>query len=78
MKHNVITEFEISSCGVGDVLDLTTSTQYEIESAAKSHVIHEKLNWYLRNNVDIVFIDLRKVPKGLDERFRYLRELVRE
>jgi hypothetical protein len=77
MKHDVITEFEISGCGVGDVLDLTTSTQYEIESEAKPHVVKEKLNWYLRNNVDIVFIDLRKVPNNLGERFKYLKELVR-
>ena len=32
MKHDVVTEFEITGMGVGDMFDLTTSTQYEIET----------------------------------------------
>ena len=32
MNHQAVTEFEVLDCGYGDVLDLDTMTDYEIET----------------------------------------------
>ena len=78
MKHDVVTEFEITGQGLGDVFDLTTSVQYEIESNSKPSNLRKKAEMYKRDGVEVIVIPLRGMPVGMKEREKELREYVWE
>jgi hypothetical protein len=46
MKHDVITEFEITGMGIGDIFDLTTATQYEVETTSYSKFLQRRKEDY--------------------------------
>ena len=74
LKHNVVTEFEITGMGVGDVFDLTTSVQYEIETTSYSKFIQRRKEDYERTGVEVIVIPMGKLPKDVLEREKALRE----
>ena len=76
MNHNVITEFEITGMGVGDIFDLTTSTQYEIETISYPKYIRDRAKQYIRIGVDVIVIPLKKLPDDVKEREKALKEYV--
>ncbi len=76
MKHNVVTEFEITGMGVGDVFDLATSVQYEIETTSYSKFIQRRKEDYARDGVEVIVIPLKKLPEGMKEREKALGEWV--
>jgi hypothetical protein len=78
MKHDVVTEFEITGMGVGDVLDLTNSIQYEIETTSYQKFITDRAKQYARIGVDVIVIPLKKLPKNIKEREKALKEWVLE
>jgi hypothetical protein len=78
MKHDVVTEFEITGMGIGDIFDLTTSTQYEIETTSYSKFLQRRKEDYARDGVEIIVIPLAKLPVGWKERGRALGEWVIE
>ena len=77
LNHNVITEFEITGLGIGDVLDLTTNTQYEIE------ISHGQANWNKRRNqykqagVDIIIVPTQKLSGNIKERYQQINAYIR-
>ena len=78
MKHDVITEFEITGMGIGDVFDITTSVQYEVETTSYSKFIERRRQDYERTGVEVIVIPLAKLPVGLKEREKVLMDYVWE
>ena len=78
MKHDVVTEFEITGMGVGDVFDLTTSRQYEVETKNTPKYIRDRLDQYKRMDVDIIIIPLKNLPVNIREREKALEDWVIE
>ena len=78
MKHEVVTEFEITGMGVGDIFDLTASVQYEIETTSYPKYIHDRAKQYIRIGVDVIVIPIGKLPENIKEREKALKEYVLE
>ena len=78
MKHDVVTEFEITGMGIGDVFDITTSVQYEVETTSYSKFIERRRRDYERDGVEIIVIPLKKLPIDIKEREKVLKEYVWE
>ena len=78
MKHDVVTEFEITGMGIGDVFDITTSVQYEVETTSYSKFIERRKQDYERTGVEVIVIPLAKLPKDISEREKTLKEYVWE
>ena len=76
MKHDVITEFEITGMGIGDLFDLTTSVQYEIETTSYSKFIERRRRDYERDGVEVIVIPLAGLPGDVKEREKELRNWV--
>jgi hypothetical protein len=74
LKHDVVTEFEVTGMGVGDVFDLTTSVQYEIETTSYNKFVQRKRENFTRAGVEVIVIPLAKLPKDLKERKKVLEE----
>jgi len=78
LKHEVVTEFEITGMGLGDILDLTTSVQYEVETISYPKYIQDRAKQYVRIGVDVIVIPVGKLPKDLKQRNKALKEYVWE
>lgn len=76
MKHDVVTEFEITGMGVGDVFDLTASRQYEVETKNTPKYIRDRLEQYKRIDVDVIVIPLAKLPNDIKEREKALEDWI--
>ncbi|UCG68526.1 MAG: hypothetical protein JSV09_12050 [Thermoplasmata archaeon] len=78
MKHDVLTEFEISGFGIGDILDLSTriTCQYEIETTIRSAKHRKKIQQYARKGLDIIIVFTPKLPKDEYERYKYLKDVI--
>ena len=76
MKHDVVTEFEITGMGIGDVFDLTTSVQYEIEMNSRPGWIKDRAKQYARMDVEVIVIPLARLPEDVKEKEKVLREWV--
>ena len=72
MKHDVITEFEITGLGVGDLFDLTTSVQYEIETTSYSKFLQRRKEDYARDGVEVIVIPMARLPEDVRGREREL------
>ena len=78
MKHEVVTEFEITGMGVGDMFDLTTSVQYEIETKSYPKHIRDRAKQYTRIGVEVIVIPVGKLPKDIKEREKALKDYIWE
>ena len=78
MKHDVVTEFEITGMGVGDILDMTTSVQYEIETVSYPKYIQDRAKQYERIGAEVIVIPIRKLPDDIKEREKALIEYIWE
>ena len=78
MDHDVLTEFEITGIGIGDVLDITTkiTCQYEIETAMRSAKHRKKIQQYARKGLDIIIVFTPKLPQDEYERYKYLKDVI--
>lgn len=76
LRHDVVTEFEVTGMGVGDVFDLTSSVQYEIETLSQPKFIRDRAKQYVRDGVEVIVIPLKKLPIDVKEREKTLREWV--
>jgi hypothetical protein len=76
LGHDVICEFEIVGAGYGDLLDLTTNTQYEFETRNNPKYLRERLNQYVRKGVEVIIINVNKLPSDFSERYKALKEYV--
>lgn len=72
--RNIGTEIEIRN-GIVDLIDLDNLIVYEIENGMDKKSVREKMMNY-RVAKDVFFIDCKKVPEGLKEAEKYLREVV--
>ena len=78
MKHDVVTEFEITGMGVGDIFDLTSSVQYEIETISHPKHIKDRAKQYQRIGIDVIVIPIKKLPEDIKEREKALKEYIWE
>ena len=78
LKHDVVTEFEITGMGIGDVFDLTTSVQYEIETVSHPKSVKRKAEQYTRVGVEVIVIPIARLPKDNREREKALKEYIWE
>jgi hypothetical protein len=78
MGHDVLTEFEITGFGIGDILDLSTriTCQYEIETTLKSAKHQKTIQKYARKGLDIIIVFTPKLPGDEYERYKYLRDVI--
>ena len=78
MKHDVLTEFEISGFGIGDILDLSTriTCQYEVETTLKSAKHEKTFQKYARKGLDIIIVYTPELPKDEYERYKYLKDVL--
>jgi len=58
--------------GVGDVFDLTTSVQYEVETTSHSKFLQRRKEDYSRVGVEVIMIPLGRLPVDAKEREREL------
>ena len=77
LRHDVITEFHIPGMGQGDILDLTTHTQYEIETSQRPSFHQKRVEAYRRLGVDIVIIPVAKLPKDIPARSKEIQRYLR-
>ena len=78
MKHDVVSEFEITGMGIGDLFDLTSSVQYEIETRSNPKFIRDRAEQYTRIGVEVIVIPIGKLPKDIKEREKALKEYIWE
>jgi len=78
LTHDVLTEFEISGFGIGDVLDISTrvTCQYEIETKLRSAKHNQKIQQYARKGLDIIIVFTPKLPSDEYERYKYLKDVI--
>ncbi|MHA2329895.1 MAG: hypothetical protein ACXACR_15365 [Candidatus Hodarchaeales archaeon] len=78
IKHDVLTEFEITGFGIGDILDLSTriTCQYEIETTLKSAKHQKTIQKYARKGLDIIIVFTPKLPSDEYERYKYLKDVI--
>ena len=78
MKHDVLTEFEITGFGIGDILDLSTriNCQYEIETKIRSAKHKKTIQKYARKGLDIIIVFTQKLPSDDYERYKYLKDVI--
>ena len=78
MNHDVLTEFEITGFGIGDILDLSTriTCQYEIETRLRSAKHHKTIQKYARKGLDIIIVLIPKLPNDEYERYKYLKDVI--
>ena len=72
LGHDVITEIEITGCGIGDILDLTTKVQYEIELDKSKQVRNSKIDLYRRTGTEIIIVDCHSMPIDIKELAKFL------
>jgi hypothetical protein len=77
MMHDVVTEFEITGLGQGDILDLTTNTQYEIETVNNRNYHKRRVEQYRRAGVDVVVIPTNNLLKELKQKYNTLIHYIR-
>lgn len=76
MKHDVITEFEIPGLGQGDVLDLTTKIQYEIETTTIQSFHKKRIHQYEDSGLEIIIIPTNKLPLDIKGRCKSIEEYI--
>jgi hypothetical protein len=78
MDHDVLTEFEITGFGIGDILDISTriTCQYEIETAIRSAKHKKTIQKYARKGLDIIIVLIPKLPNDEYERYKYLKDVI--
>ena len=72
LGHEILTEVEITGCGIGDILDLTTNVQYEIELSHSKGVRNSKIDLYKRFGTEIIIVDCHNMPMDLKELVTFL------
>lgn len=76
MKHDVVTEFEIVGMGIGDIFDLTTSTQYEVETTNSKPFCRKRAKDYVRMGVEIIVVPTKNLSRDWKERHKQLKDYV--
>ena len=69
--HDVIGEFVIPGLGVGDLFDLDTSVQYEIEFSGKK-IRESKAEKYKRTGVEIIVVNCNGMPTDIKDIQKFL------
>lgn len=78
INHDVLTEFEITDFGIGDILDVSTkiTCQYEIKTTLKSAKHQKTIQKYARKGLDIIIVFTPKLPSDEYERYKYLKDVI--
>ena len=78
MDHDVLTEFEITGFGIGDIIDISTriTCQYEIETKIRSAKHKKTIQKYARKGLDIIIVFTPKLPKDEYDRYKYLKDVI--
>ena len=75
-NHDVLTEFEIVGVGRGDVFDLTTKVQYELETSHSPKYRREINSKYLQTDIELIVIDCSDLPLDFYQVYMYLQQFV--
>ena len=73
MNHTVLSEFTIPGVGQGDILDLTTNVQYEIETVNNRNYHARRVEHYKRAGVDVVVIPTKGLPQDIKQRYKAIQ-----
>jgi hypothetical protein len=71
-----LTEFEIVGVGRGDVFDLTTKVQYELETSRSPKYRREINSKYLQAGIELIVIDCSDLPLDFYQIYMYLQQFV--
>lgn len=77
LKHRVVCEAEVPGCAVIDVLDIDTSTMYELETERSIANIMRSKEKYHQAGVDLVIIQLPKHTTDIGELADYVKRFIR-
>ena len=75
-NHDVLTEFEIVGVGRGDIFDLTTKVQYELETNHSPKWRQELNIKYMQTGVEVIVIDCHDLPLDFYQVYMYLQQFV--
>ena len=76
MKHDVLSEFEITGVGIGDILDLNTMTQYEIETRNARPTLERYNEKYKQTGIELIIIQTKYLPTNITKRYRRLKKYI--
>jgi hypothetical protein len=91
LGHDVVTETDVygrnastphwtfgtyRGLGTADIIDLTTSAQYEIELSNKPSRWKKKAELYRRDGVEIIIVPVHKMPDDLDGIVAYVDQYI--
>ena len=76
LNHDIVTEFEIVGVGKGDLLDLTTNTQYEFEGNYRKNFNTEIKAKYINSGIELIIVNIDKLPRDINERYRALQQYI--
>ena len=76
LKHDILTETEIPGCGLADVIDLNTSTQYEVEFSHSPKYQEAKRNLYKRLDVEVIIVKCHKLAIDVNEISKFLDDWI--
>ena len=72
-NHDVLTEFEIIGVGRGDIFDLTTKVQYELETNHSPKWRQELNRKYMQTGIEVIVIDCSNLPLDFYQVYMYLQ-----
>jgi hypothetical protein len=77
MKHDVVTEFTIEGIGIGDVFDISTRTQYEIETDQYPKRFMKRLSKYQQAGIELIVIRTKPMPDDIKKIKDYIWPFLR-
>jgi hypothetical protein len=76
LNHDIVTECTIVGVGRLDLYDITTQTIYEFETSRSPKYRQKAKEIYRQTGVEVIVIDVRKLPDDIFQRYLKLREYV--
>lgn len=75
-NYDVLNEFEIAGVGRGDVFDLTTKRQYELETNHSPKLRQELNRKYMQTGIEVIVIDCSNLPLDFYQVYMYLQQFI--
>ena len=77
MKHKVVCEAEIAGIGKGDLFDLNTRIQYEVETEKSIANINKMKEKYRQTGIDLIIVQIKKMPNDIKGMETYIDQFTR-
>ena len=75
-NHDVLSEFEVVGVGRGDLFDLNTRVQYELETTDSKWYQRKANEKYMSIGHEVIVIDCSELPLDFYQIYMYLQQFV--